>query len=173
MIKALVFIFYLTFGLLPLRCGEISSDAELLKEFRLDTYDIRFLQNKTNEHDRSGRYYESSFSIYPHESNIFKETNVQEVLREFEGCRNLFRVNYFIEEDFNDDNAELYIYEEEKGFLYVDERKCKEPITDSGSLDGYKRYELIEKPGIIRETWRYRHIKGKWFLYYRQFYQMD
>ncbi|EKT87561.1 hypothetical protein [Leptospira santarosai] len=164
MIKALVFIFYLTFGLLPLRCGEISSDAELLKEFRLDTYDIRFLQNETNEHDRSGRYHESSFSIYPHESNIFKETNVQEVLREFEGCRNLFRVNYFIEEDWN-------IYIEEKGFLYVDERKCKEPITDSGNLDGYKRYELIEKRGI-RETWRYRHIKGKWFLYYRQFYQI-
>lgn len=76
MIKALVFIFYLTFGLLPLSCREIFSDAELLKEFRLDTYDIRFLQNETNEHDRSGRYYESSFSIYPHESNIFKETNV-------------------------------------------------------------------------------------------------
>ncbi|EMO21608.1 hypothetical protein LEP1GSC168_1429 [Leptospira santarosai str. HAI134] len=164
MIKALVFIFYLTFGLLPLRCGEISSDAELLKEFRLDTYDIRFLQNKTNEHDPSGHYYKSSFYIYPHESNIFKETNVQEVLREFEGCRNLFRVNYFIEEDWN-------IYIEEKGFLYVDERKCKEPITDSGNLDGYKRYELIEKRGI-RETWRYRHIKGKWFLYYRQFYQI-
>ncbi|MDI7156376.1 hypothetical protein [Leptospira santarosai] len=177
MIKALVFIFYLTFGLLLLRCGEISSDAELLKEFRLDTYDIRFLQNETNEHDRSGRYYESSFSIYPHESNIFKETNVQEVLREFEGCRNLFRVNYFIEDGFDDDNAKFYIYEEEKGFLYVDERKCKEPITDSGNLDdkhyeliNYENYELIKKRGI-RETWRYRHIKGKWFLYYREFYQ--
>ncbi|MDI7157520.1 hypothetical protein [Leptospira santarosai] len=161
-IKALIFIFYLTFGLLPLRCGKISSDVELLKEFRLDTYDIRFLQN----HDKYGfdSYYGSSFTIYPHESNIFKETNVQEVLREFEGCRNLFRVNYFIEEDWD-------IYIEEKGFLYVDERKCKEPIADSGNLDGYKRYELIEKRGI-RETWRYKHIKGKWFLYYRQFYQI-
>lgn len=110
-------------------------------------------------------------------------------MREFEGSRNLFRVNYFIEEDFNDDNSQLYTYEEEKGFLYVDERKCKEPITDSGSLDRYKRYELIEKSGImekhyerkwikkrkerdITEAWHYRHIKGKWFLYYRQFYQI-
>jgi hypothetical protein len=88
---------------------------------------------------------------------------VQKYAREFRGCRHVLVLDSRTEDSMD-------LYREEKGLVFVDERPCHSPLTDSPSLNSFESYGLVNKSGL-NEAWKYRRVGQRWYIFLHQFYR--